>query len=60
MHRLLVLTTAAWTALAAPAAAQPPVGKLAKAKGWYTSYDAGRAAARQTGKPLLVVFRCEP
>ncbi len=24
---------------------------------WLTSYDEARAVARQTGKPLLVVFR---
>jgi hypothetical protein len=28
--------------------------------GWYTDYAAARAEARKTGKPLLVVFRCEP
>ena len=45
---------------AAPAAAQTPVGQLAKAKGWHTSYAEARAEAQRTGKPLLVVFRCEP
>ena len=28
--------------------------------GWYTSYYEARAVARQTGKPLMVVFRCQP
>lgn len=28
--------------------------------GWHTDYAAARAEARRTGKPLLVVFRCEP
>lgn len=46
--------------LPAAAAAQGQVSKLAKSKGWYTSYPAAREAARQSGKPLLVVFRCEP
>jgi hypothetical protein len=36
-------------------------GKLkGRSSGWLTSYEAGRALARQTGKPLFVVFRCEP
>jgi hypothetical protein len=26
---------------------------------WVYSYDEGRRLARQTGKPLFVVFRCE-
>jgi len=28
--------------------------------GWIESYSAGKAEAKRTGKPLLVVFRCEP
>jgi len=28
--------------------------------GWYTDYAAGKAEAKRTGKPMLVVFRCEP
>ena len=38
---------------------QPP-GQPAKAAGWWTDYQAARAAARQSGKPLFVVFRCQP
>jgi hypothetical protein len=26
---------------------------------WHEDYDAARALARKTGKPLFVVFRCE-
>jgi hypothetical protein len=40
-----------------PATAQK--GK-AGGRGWLTSLDAGKAQAKQTGKPLMVVFRCEP
>ena len=32
----------------------------AKKFGWYTDYAAGKAEAKRTGKPMLVVFRCEP
>jgi hypothetical protein len=28
--------------------------------GWWTDYALARAAARQSGKPLFVVFRCQP
>jgi hypothetical protein len=28
--------------------------------GWQTSLERGKALARQTGKPLFVVFRCQP
>ena len=28
--------------------------------GWLGSLEQGKAQARQTGKPLMVVLRCEP
>ena len=28
--------------------------------GWRTDYNAARAEARRTGKPIFLVFRCEP
>jgi hypothetical protein len=28
--------------------------------GWHTDYAAARAEARRTGKPIFLVFRCEP
>jgi hypothetical protein len=40
-------------------AGQPPV-QTAKHDSWFTDYQAARAAARSTGKPLFVVFRCQP
>lgn len=47
--------------LAVPcAAAQNPKGHNAGKYGWHTSWEAARAEARQSGKPLFVVFRCEP
>lgn len=30
------------------------------AHGWMTNLAQAKALAKQTGKPLLVVFRCEP
>ena len=35
---------------------QPVTGKI----DWVYNYAEGQAAARQSGKPLFVVFRCEP
>ena len=46
---VLLLTTSA-------AAPFPDPGKF----GWHTDYAAARAEARRTGKPILLVFRCEP
>jgi hypothetical protein len=31
----------------------------AKKFGWYSDYAAAKAEAKRTGKPMLVVFRCE-
>jgi hypothetical protein len=28
--------------------------------GWYTDYIAAKAEAKRTGKPMMLVFRCEP
>jgi len=28
--------------------------------GWFTDYAKAKATARQSGKPLFVVFRCQP
>lgn len=35
--------------------AQPP----AKRGTWHSNYETARVAARQSGKPMMVVFRCE-
>ena len=40
--------------------AQGPKSQLAVKHGWLLNYEQGRALARKTGKPLMVVFRCEP
>lgn len=46
-------------AVGSRAAGQPPA-EAAKQAGWFTDYPAARAAARSSGKPLFVVFRCQP
>jgi hypothetical protein len=56
MHRVMVLPALLLTPLAA--AAEPKVE--AKKHGWHTDYAAARAEAKRTGKPIFLVFRCEP
>lgn len=42
-----------------PACAAPP--KLDPARyGWHADYAAATAEAKRTGKPIFLVFRCEP
>jgi hypothetical protein len=36
------------------------VGQSPAKSGWFADYQAGQAAARSSGKPLFVVFRCQP
>jgi hypothetical protein len=42
------------------AQAQPRVEAALKANGWHTNYASARTAARANGKPMFVVFRCQP
>jgi hypothetical protein len=36
------------------------VQQVARANGWLEDYAAARKSARQSRKPLFVVFRCQP
>ena len=42
------------------ASAQRPGAPNAAKFGWHASWEAARAEAKRSGKPLMVVFRCEP
>ena len=42
------------------ASAQSPATKIAPQKGWQTDLPTAKALALKTGKPLMVVFRCDP
>jgi hypothetical protein len=58
MHR--TLAGLALLLLPGIAEAQPPL-KVDPAKyGWHTDYAAAKAEAKRTGKPIFLVFRCEP
>jgi hypothetical protein len=56
MHRLLALSALLVAAGTASAAPKPDAAKY----GWHTDYDAAKAEAKRTGKPIFLVFRCEP
>lgn len=46
--------------LAQVVAQRSPAAQLAQANGWHANYDTALAEARRTGKPIMLVFRCEP
>ena len=56
MHRVLAL--AALLVVAGTSGAAP---KIEPAKfGWHSDFAAAKAEAKRTGKPIMLVFRCEP
>jgi hypothetical protein len=47
--------------LCLPGIAEAQPRKIDPAKfGWHTDFAAAKAEARRTGKPIFLVFRCEP
>ena len=58
--RTLLGIVALGLAIANSALAQSPATKMAPEKGWLTNLDAARTLAQKTGKPLMIVFRCDP
>ena len=47
-------------ALAAGAGGQPPARAQQGSVTWLDSWEAGQSAAKASGKPIFLVFRCEP
>jgi hypothetical protein len=45
---------------ACPATAQSKATQLTKQLGWHVNLDGAKTTARQTGKPIFLVFRCDP
>lgn len=35
-------------------------GQPAKKGNWFLKYDEARAEAKKSGKPMFIVFRCQP
>ncbi len=56
MYRVLVLPALLLTAGSAVAAPKLDAAKY----GWHSDYATAKAEANRTGKPMLLVFRCEP
>lgn len=40
--------------------AQSAATRIAPSKGWLNDLEKGKALALKTGKPMMVVFRCDP
>ena len=55
-----LVTVGVLLASAGAALSQSPASKLVPQKGWLTDLEAAKAQAKKTGKPLMVVFRCDP
>jgi hypothetical protein len=55
-----ILTVGGLLLAASCASAQNSKGQSAAKYGWHNSWEAARAEAQRSGKPLFVVFRCEP
>jgi hypothetical protein len=58
MHR--ALAGVAVLLAAGVADAQPPRKADPAKYGWHTDLAAAKAEAKRTGKPIFLVFRCEP
>ena len=43
-----------------PVWAQSKATQLTKEYGWHVNLDGAKTTARQTGKPIFLVFRCDP
>jgi hypothetical protein len=54
---LLAVTLGLLATSANPAHAQ---GRKPAPEGWLGDYEVAKELARKTGKPMMVVFRCEP
>ena len=56
--RISIAALAAFLFVASTCSAQ--TGKLAPNKSWLSNLETAREQSRRTGKPIFVVFRCEP
>ena len=43
-----------------PVSAQSKATQAAEQYGWHTNLEGAKTAARQSGKPIFLVFRCDP
>ncbi len=55
-----VVAWVASLALAGTSLAQSKATALTRQFGWQTNLEGAKTTARQTGKPIFLVFRCDP
>jgi hypothetical protein len=61
MNRYWYIGIIGCTLTTSPALAQnTPTSKIAPSKGWLSDFASARAQALKTGKPMMIVFRCDP
>ena len=60
MNRFVYSAVLGMTLTTVGLAQNSPTSKIAPQKGWLSDFNAGKALAQKTGKPLMVVFRCDP
>ena len=58
MRSMILALTAATVVPAVHA--QTSASRQASQKGWYSELAPAMAEAKRSGKPLMVVFRCDP
>lgn len=46
--------------VATPLLAQTSTTQLTKQFGWHSNLEGAKTSARQSGKPIFLVFRCDP
>jgi ABC-type sugar transport system substrate-binding protein len=56
----LMLAILGLAAVSHPAAAQSAASRVAPQNGWHATLESAKAEAKKSGKPLMVVFRCDP
>ena len=60
MNRLACITVIAFAASSNVALAQSETTRIAPTRGWLADLNSAKAEALRTGKPMMVVFRCDP
>jgi hypothetical protein len=60
MHRILSATVIALAISPCAALGQSEATRIAPTRGWLADLNTAKAEALRTGKPMMVVFRCDP
>jgi hypothetical protein len=60
MQRYVIIAIFAATTTNSAFAQNSAASKIAPQKGWVNDFSAAKAHAQKIGKPMMVVFRCDP